>query len=259
MDVQRLGHARPTVRRGLSDRNGSWKIICTSRRCARSAAPRRRWTSTSPKRTRPLSGRSSPTTVRASVDLPQPDSPTSADHLARIDVQVDVVQRRARRRSAQRWTRYPALQAFDGEHAQVSRSAAMCATARSDAPSTRSGGSPPRRQRLQRRALARAARLGQRAAGANGQPARRRTAAGDAGQRPESGFPAPRRGLARRRAARGVRVVGVPTRRAVGACSTIRPAYTTAIVSAMSRDRARSWLMMIRPCRARRAAVAAGR
>ena len=60
----------------LSEANGSWNTICT-------AAPERQQLgapvvdgSTPSKRTEPPSGVSSMSSVRASVDLPQPDSPT---------------------------------------------------------------------------------------------------------------------------------------------------------------------------------------
>jgi hypothetical protein len=62
--------------RGFSAPDGSWKIICTRRRSARSrdpcapARPRRR--------SLPWASGSSPMIERMSVVLPQPDSPTSA-------------------------------------------------------------------------------------------------------------------------------------------------------------------------------------
>ena len=80
--------ARPSSRisatrmRGLSDANGSWKMICTERRASRSAGPCRS------NRLRPSSSadplisawpRSSCTMALPAVVLPQPDSPTSAN------------------------------------------------------------------------------------------------------------------------------------------------------------------------------------
>ena len=62
----------PIVMRGSSDEYGSWKIICSGR------GPRARrgsgWPSS---RICPLVSGVSPTAARASVDLPEPDSPTS--------------------------------------------------------------------------------------------------------------------------------------------------------------------------------------
>jgi hypothetical protein len=70
----------PTDSLGLSEEYGSWKTICRSRRSGRSAA------SLSPVSSAPLSltlpevGRSSRMSSRATVDLPQPDSPTRPRH-----------------------------------------------------------------------------------------------------------------------------------------------------------------------------------
>ena len=66
----------PTVLRGLSDENGSWKIICICRRngfiCLRF-----RPTSSEPSNfMEPLVGSRRRNTLRPVVDLPQPDSPT---------------------------------------------------------------------------------------------------------------------------------------------------------------------------------------
>ena len=69
--------ASPTLRRGLSDEYGFWKTSW-SRTRSRGPARRRRAASTSRPRRRPsptVAG-TSPTAARASVDLPQPDSPT---------------------------------------------------------------------------------------------------------------------------------------------------------------------------------------
>src|SRR6266550_5722620 len=66
----------PTVIRGSSDANGSWKIICIFRRTRRSAAPRSLVISCPSKLIVPPVTGSKPVTSRASVDLPHPDSPT---------------------------------------------------------------------------------------------------------------------------------------------------------------------------------------
>lgn len=42
--------------------------------------------------TRPASGASRPAMIRAAVDFPEPDSPTSADALARTQAEVEVAQ-----------------------------------------------------------------------------------------------------------------------------------------------------------------------
>ncbi|CAM4138094.1 hypothetical protein ROMU108268_17700 [Roseomonas mucosa] len=66
----------PTVRRGFREVCGSWNTICARRWKRRRVAPRRAARSSPPKLTCPPSGESSPTSRRARVDLPQPDSPT---------------------------------------------------------------------------------------------------------------------------------------------------------------------------------------
>ncbi len=63
--------------RGLSDAYGSWKIICSSRRYGRSSWRESDVMSSPPKRIVPLVGSSRRTKRRPSVDLPQPDSPTT--------------------------------------------------------------------------------------------------------------------------------------------------------------------------------------
>ena len=76
----RIGSAMmsPTRQRGLREANGSWKIICMRRRTARRAARSRVLARSTPSiSTCPRLGSSSPTTMRASVDFPEPDSPTS--------------------------------------------------------------------------------------------------------------------------------------------------------------------------------------
>jgi hypothetical protein len=79
---------RPTVRTGLSAVAGSWKIIATRRpRTARIAASGRLSRSCASSSTRPAAIRaasgSSRSTDSAAIDLPQPDSPTSARHSPR--------------------------------------------------------------------------------------------------------------------------------------------------------------------------------
>ena len=65
-----------TVMRGSSELSGSWKTICTSRRNQRSSCGRPGATGRPPNVTGPCVARSSPSRMRASVDLPEPDSPT---------------------------------------------------------------------------------------------------------------------------------------------------------------------------------------
>ena len=62
--------------RGFSDAIGSWKTIIRSRRTSRSALPFSREMSWPMNSTEPSVRSSSRTMQRASVDLPQPDSPT---------------------------------------------------------------------------------------------------------------------------------------------------------------------------------------
>ena len=73
-----------TFQRGFRLAYGSWKIICMRRRsvCA-SADLNVAAVSTPSKRTRPRVGAYRPTSSRATVLLPQPDSPTSASVLPR--------------------------------------------------------------------------------------------------------------------------------------------------------------------------------
>ena len=66
-----------TLRRGLSEEIGSWKIICTWVRSVRRSPRLSVVSSVSPKRMVPEVARSTWTMARPVVDLPQPDSPTS--------------------------------------------------------------------------------------------------------------------------------------------------------------------------------------
>ena len=89
----------PTVMRGLSEANGSWKMICMSRRSARSSSlvergdVLRRRTSTSPE-----VGSISRRMQRPVVDLPQPDSPTRPSVSPAVEVEADAVDRMHARR-----------------------------------------------------------------------------------------------------------------------------------------------------------------
>ena len=63
--------------RGLSEENGSWKIICIWRRKgSRSASRRSAVRSVPAKWMAPATGAWRPQIIRATVDLPEPDSPT---------------------------------------------------------------------------------------------------------------------------------------------------------------------------------------
>ncbi len=64
------------VRRGFSDAYGSWKTSCMSRRSRFMRGGVAARTSSPPKRTVPASGSINLRIRRASVDFPQPDSPT---------------------------------------------------------------------------------------------------------------------------------------------------------------------------------------
>ena len=66
-----------TRQRGLSEAWGSWKIMVRRRRIAL-VRSRGAVTSWPPIATRPRVGRYRPAISRATVDLPQPDSPTTA-------------------------------------------------------------------------------------------------------------------------------------------------------------------------------------
>ena len=63
--------------RGLSEANGSWNTICIERRYGRSAVLLSGAISSPSSLIAPLVGSTNRNTVRATVDLPQPDSPTS--------------------------------------------------------------------------------------------------------------------------------------------------------------------------------------
>ncbi len=65
-----------TVWRGLSEANGSWKMICMSRRRLRRRSPSSRVMSSPRNRISPEVGSISRMMQRPVVDLPQPDSPT---------------------------------------------------------------------------------------------------------------------------------------------------------------------------------------
>ena len=66
----------PTRRRGLSEAYGSWKTICISRRNGRSFRRDQCVMSCPSSSMRPPVGSSSRVTSRATVDFPQPVSPT---------------------------------------------------------------------------------------------------------------------------------------------------------------------------------------
>jgi len=68
-----------TCLRGLSEANGFWNTICTCGRSRLSVARSASATSSPFSRSSPDVGRSIMVTCRASVDLPQPDSPTIAN------------------------------------------------------------------------------------------------------------------------------------------------------------------------------------
>ena len=79
----------PTVSRGFSDEYGSWKTIWIRRWSAREPAGR---AATRPSSLiSPASSGRSPVSARASVDLPEPDSPTRASASPRCDLQVHPV------------------------------------------------------------------------------------------------------------------------------------------------------------------------
>ena len=68
--------ASPTVRRGLSERYGSWNTICTRRRSARNSPREIDAKSVLPITMRPRDGSIRRAMQRATVDFPEPDSPT---------------------------------------------------------------------------------------------------------------------------------------------------------------------------------------
>jgi hypothetical protein len=76
--------ASPTVIRGLSEPSGFWKTIWSFGRSRRIAERLSDVSDVSPKRIAPDVGSSSLNATRPSVDLPQPDSPTSPSVVPRI-------------------------------------------------------------------------------------------------------------------------------------------------------------------------------
>src|SRR3546814_8695204 len=72
-----------TLRRGLSDEIGSWKIIWRRVRVLRSSSPRSFVRSVPSKSTSPLVGFGSCMMARPVVDLPQPDS-RSEEHTSEL-------------------------------------------------------------------------------------------------------------------------------------------------------------------------------
>ena len=81
VDDQRLGDDVADLMRGFSEAYGSWKTICMCRRQRRSSRPSRRVMSCAVERDR-AGGRSTRRSIaRPVVDLPEPDSPTSAERL----------------------------------------------------------------------------------------------------------------------------------------------------------------------------------
>ena len=85
VDAQRLGDdRRRRVMRGFSEAYGSWKTICISRRSAVSSArPRLGDVVPVEARSSPRSARAAAGAARPVVVLPQPDSPTMPERLAR--------------------------------------------------------------------------------------------------------------------------------------------------------------------------------
>ena len=84
-----------TFQRGFRLAYGSWKIICMRRRRPRRLAADDLSTPVSwpSKSTAPRVGSYRPTSSRATVLLPQPDSPTSASVLPLLDAEADAVDR----------------------------------------------------------------------------------------------------------------------------------------------------------------------
>jgi len=66
----------PADMRGFSEENGSWKMICICRRCGRNAVLPNRVMSSPSSLIVPAVGSTNRKTVRATVDLPHPLSPT---------------------------------------------------------------------------------------------------------------------------------------------------------------------------------------
>ena len=89
---------RPTRMRGFSEPYGSWKTICIRRRAAHSSRGEQRRGGRGPRSgsARPI-GSMSRRISRPVVDLPQPDSPTSAERLARLEGEAHAVDRADRR------------------------------------------------------------------------------------------------------------------------------------------------------------------
>ena len=116
----------PTVIRGFSEEYGSWKTIWMRRRSARE---RDAGSTLPPKRISPRSVLSSPTRAWASVDLPDPDSPTRASASPRRISRSTPSTARSRRSSprARAATREPTGNATETSRAESSGSAGKAA------------------------------------------------------------------------------------------------------------------------------------
>ena len=113
-ELEQLAHARvarrragmpsaswlPTVRRGLSDEYGFWKTSWSRTSSAGRARRRRAVTGRPSNVTVPPVGGTSPTAARASVDLPQPDSPTRPTMRPRSTVRLAPATARTRAAAA---------------------------------------------------------------------------------------------------------------------------------------------------------------
>ena len=82
-----------TVILGFSDENGSWKMNCMFSLSWRSFFPLATVTSSPSKMIEPPVLSSRWIMVRPSVDLPQPDSPTTPERLALVDRERHVIDR----------------------------------------------------------------------------------------------------------------------------------------------------------------------
>ena len=241
MSCSASGSARmsPTVMRGLSDAYGSWNTSCAWRRIgARAGFARARTRPARRSACGPAVGSIRRSTSRPTVDLPEPDSPTSASVLPASTVKLDAVDRlhmvasrpaEARERRATKCFTSPSASTRAAAHATSLSSGARRQrdqrAAEIDRPAAARRGTPPARTDSGRRS-------GSRPAARSCRAARRRSRR--AGRRAD-------RAAGSRRAARPCRDArGASNSASAGARSTISPAYITATSSHTSATTPRS-------------------
>ena len=245
-----------TVFRLFSDAYGSWKTICISRRNRRSSREETPKRSVDSKWTPPEVGSSSRSSSRASVDLPEPDSPTSptvSPRLSTSETSSTALTMRRERGPPSRKCRLRWSTTTSGSPSRAdSVRAAVTSVALTRRPPARGSGTPPPG----------AGRRPPAAAPRRRSPARRRSAGGtgspDGSWCGRGGCPeiaAIGRSTSRSSpqiessSASEYGCAGVPSTASALPLSTIRPAYMTWMSSQKDEARPRSCVIRIIPIR----------